>query len=106
MHLSTRILLLILAIVLIAGGWWLLLANNTLMSALIFGAIWTAAVLIGTRLLLAIGFGYNRYSAGRNGRGPLGNTQSALAELVRLRDNGLISPDEYASKRAGVMERL
>ena len=106
MHLSTRILLLILAIVLIAGGWWLLLANNTLMMALIFGALWTAAVLIGTRVLAALGFGYNRYSAGRNGRGSLGQTQSSLSELVRLRDKGLISPEEYASKRAGVMERL
>ena len=107
MHLSTRILLLILAIVLIAGGWWLLLANNSLVTALIFGAIWTAAVLIGTWLLLAIGFGYNRYSARRTGRGYTGQaTQSALNDLVRLRDKGLITPEEFASKRAGVMERL
>ena len=107
MHLSTRILLLILAIVLIAGGWWLFLANNTLMAALIFGAIWTAVVLIGTRVLASIGFGYNRYSARRNGLGSTGQSaQSALSDLIRLRDKGLITPEEFASKRAGVMERL
>jgi hypothetical protein len=107
MHLSTRILLLLVATVLIAGGWWLLLANNTLATALIYGAIWTAAVLIVTKVLSAIGFGYNRYSAGRNTRGASGeSTQSALGELVRLRDTGLISADEYATKRALVMERI
>ena len=107
MHLSTRILLLLLATVLIAGGWWLLLANNALMTALIYGAIWTAAILIATKLLSAIGFGYNRYSAGRNNRAATGEgPQSALGELVRLRDSGLISAEEYATKRALVMERI
>jgi hypothetical protein len=107
MHLSTRILLLLVATVLIAGGWWLLLANNTLITALIYGAIWTAGVLIVTKVLSAIGFGYNRYSAGRNTRAATGEgTQSALSELVRLRDSGLISAEEYATKRALVMERI
>jgi membrane protein implicated in regulation of membrane protease activity len=107
MHLSTRILLLLLATVLIAGGWWLLLANNALATALIYGAIWTAAVLIVTKVVSAIGFGYNRYSAGRNTRNTTSEgTQSALGELVRLRDTGLISAEEYAAKRALVMERI
>jgi hypothetical protein len=107
MHLSTRILLLLLATVLIAGGWWLLLANNALATALIYGAIWTAAVLLVTKVLSAIGFGFNRYSAGRNRAAATGDTtQSALGELVRLRDSGLISPEEYATKRALVMERI
>ena len=106
MHLSTRILLLLVAIVLIAGGWWLLLTNNTTVAALIYGAIWTTAVLVGTRLLVALGFGYNRHSAGRNVASTSGTAQTSLSELARLREKGLISPEEYATKRAVVMERL
>jgi len=108
MHASTRILLLLLAIVAIIGGWWVLLANNTFIAAVIYGSLWAAAVLLVTFVLLKLGFGYNRFTARRR-EGPLdkgASAEAALAELTRLREGGLISDEEYAAKRAGILDRL
>ena len=108
MHASTRILLLLAAIVAIVVGWWVLYAINSTVVAIIYGVLWTAFVLIATRVLLAIGFGVNRFTAGRN-RGPVPgptDAQAALAELNQLRERELISQDEYEAKRAKIVERL
>ncbi len=108
MHASTRILLVLAAVVAIVVGWWILYAINSMVVAIIYGVLWTAFVLILTRVLLAIGFGYNRFAAGRN-RGPVpvaNDAEAALAELTQLRERELISPEEYEAKRAKILERL
>ncbi len=108
MHSSRRILLPLVAGVAIVGGWWILLALNNVVAAVALGLLWTVIVLIATRLLFVVGFGYNRSTAGRspdNAAKPA-DAGTALADLARLRDGGLISADEYASKRARVLERL
>lgn len=112
MHASTRILLFLVAIVAIVVGWWILYANNSPVLAIIYGVVWTAFVLIATRVLLAIGFGFNRLTSGRGRRaaesGSSGSPAAtdALAELNQLRERQLISPEEYEAKRAKVLERL
>jgi hypothetical protein len=108
MHASTRILMLLLAIVAIVVGWWVLYAINSPVVAVVYGILLTGAVLIATRLLLAIGFGFNRLTAGRgreDRHGPI-DARTALDELAQLRDRELISSDEYDAKRAGILERL
>jgi uncharacterized membrane protein len=108
MHASTRILLLLVAAVAILAGWWILLAINTAVVGITYGVLWTVVVLIATRVLIALGFGYNRFTARRGRDAPveITNTASALAELSDLRERGLISPDEYEAKRAKIVERL
>jgi uncharacterized membrane protein len=108
MHASTRILLVLAAIVAIVAGWWILIAINSVVVGLVYGILWTVAVLIVARVLTAVGFGYNRFTARRGRRASTGNadTATALAELTDLRDRGLISPDEYDAKRSKVVERL
>lgn len=108
MHASTRILLVAVAVVAIVGGWWVLFAINQVVVAILYGVVWTALVLIAARLLLAVGLGYNRYTAGR-GRSatpkPM-DAGDALAQLTSLRDRELISAEEYEAKRTKILERL
>jgi hypothetical protein len=108
MHPSTRILLLVVAVVAIVAGWWILLAINNTVVGIIFGVGWTVIVLIVARVLTALGFGYNRFTARRGRDGPPGgrDAATALAELSDLRERGLISPEEYDAKRAEIVERL
>jgi len=114
MHASTRILLVAVAVVAIVGGWWVLFAINhvalstDVVVVMLYGVVWTALVLVATRVLLAVGFGFNRLTDGR-GRSvtpmPAG-AADALAELTSLRDRELISAEEYEAKRAKILERL
>lgn len=108
MHASTRILLVLGAIGAIGGGWWTLLSINDFGVGIVYSALWTVLVLIGARLLLALGFGYNRLTAGRGRESKDRPTHAAaaLAELTDLRDRQLISAEEYEAKRAKVVERL
>jgi hypothetical protein len=114
MHASTRILLAAVAVVAIVGGWWLLFAINhvalstNVVVVMLHGVVWTALVLIATRVLLAVGFGFNRLTAGR-GRSATpkpADAADALAELTSLRDRELISAEEYEAKRAKIIESL
>ena len=108
MHASTRILLLLVAAVAIGAGWWILLAINTALVGITYSVLWTVAVLIVTRVLIALGFGYNRFTTRRSREGPgqSPDAASALAELSDLRERGLITPDEYQTKREKIVERL
>jgi putative oligomerization/nucleic acid binding protein len=108
MHGSTRILLLVVAAVAILAGWWILLANNGAVVGIIYSSLWTVIVLVVARVLTALGFGYNRFTAKRSRDGRLESTDAAtaLAELSDLRERGLISPDEHDAKRAKIVERL
>ncbi len=114
MHASTRILLVALAVVAIAAGWWVLFAiNHVVLSSnvvvvLLYGVVWTAVVLIATRTLLAVGFGFNRLKAGRGQASTPkpADAADALAELTSLRDRELISAEEYEAKRTRILERL
>jgi hypothetical protein len=108
MHASTRILAVVVAVVAIVGGWWVLFAINHVVVAILYGVMWTALVLLAARLLLAVGFGFNRLTAGR-GRSATprpGDAADALAELTSLRDRELISAEEYEAKRTKILERL
>ena len=105
MHASTRILLLLVALVAIVGGWWFVFAANDAIPAIIYGVLWTAVVLVAARVLLAVGFGYNRLTT-RRGQGSPPKPADALAELTDLRDRQLISADEYEARRAKILERL
>lgn len=108
MHASTRILLFLVAVVAIVGGWWVLMANNQFPAAVVYGSLWTAAVLLVTFVLLKLGFGYNRYTARRShgAAAQAASAESALAELKKLRDGGLISAEEYEAKRTQIIDRL
>jgi uncharacterized membrane protein len=108
MHASTRILLLLVAAAAIVGGWWILLAINDAVVGITYGVVWTVIVLIVTRVLTAVGFGYNRFTARRSRDRPAQSADAAsnLAELSDLRERGLITPDEYETKRAKIVERL
>ena len=108
MHASTRILLLVVAAVAIVAGWWILLAINDAVVGIIYSVLWTVIVLIVARVLTALGFGYNRFTARRRREVPPGSTDAAtdLAELSDLRKRGLISPDEFDAKRTKIVERL
>lgn len=112
MHASTRILLLVLALVAIAGGWWFFFATNDAIPAIVYGVLWTVAVLVVARVLAAVGFGYNRLTArkdegaSRKPATPANAPGDALAALTDLRDRKLITADEYEAQRAKILERL
>ncbi|HWH24165.1 MAG TPA: SHOCT domain-containing protein [Candidatus Limnocylindria bacterium] len=107
MHASTRILLLLAAAAAIAGGWWILLAFSGFVEAVLLGAGWTVLVLIVMRVLFVSGFSYNRFTLRRReARTRSADHGAALATLAGLRDQGLISVDEFAAKRAGILERM
>jgi len=101
-------MLLLVAAVAIVAGWWVLLAINSVAVGIVYSLLWTLAVLIVARVMTAVGFGYNRFTARRRGDGPSRGTDpaTALAELTDLRDRGLITPEEYDAKRARILERL
>ena len=108
MHGSTRILLLLAAMVAIVGGWWALFAINDPVPAIAYGVLWTVVVIVATRLLLALGMGYNRLTStpAKSQKTEATGAAAALAELTELRDQGLISVEEYETKRARIMEGL
>ena len=113
-HASTRILLLVLALVAIVGGWWFSFATNDAVPAIIYGVLWTVAVLVVVRVLAAVGFGYNRLTARKDdGAAPkvanaanAANPGDALAALTDLRDRKLITAEEYEAQRTKILERL
>lgn len=86
----------------------ILLAINDAVVGIIYSVLWTVIVLIAARVLTALGFGYNRFTARRSPDGPPGGTDAAtaLAELSDLRERGLISPDEFDAKRTKIVARL
>jgi hypothetical protein len=86
----------------IVSGLWILFAINNVVVAILYGALWTAVVLIATRILLAVGLGYNRLTR----RPRPADAPTTLAELTALRDRGLITADEFEAKRAKILERL
>ena len=92
----------------IVGGLWLLFAINNLVVGIVYGALWTALVLIVTRVLLAVGLGYNRLTGRRDPNQPPrpADATATLEELTALRERGLITADEYEAKRAKILERL
>lgn len=94
MHLSSRILLVVAAGAAIVAGWWILFAINDTGLAVIYSAGWTVAVLVGARILLTLGFGYNRLTSHR----PPDNANTA--DLGDLRERGVISPETYEAERA------
>ncbi len=94
------------AFVAIVGGCWILLSINDLGTGILYSALWTFVVFLVARLLLAIGFGYNRRTRGRESTGQPADVAAALAELTDLRDRELISTEEYEAKRAKIVERL
>ena len=108
MHSSTRILLLLLAITAVVGGIWLLFSINTVVAATLYSALWALIVLIATRVLLAVGSGYNWLASGRRRGKPAGpaDAKTGLTELADLRDRELISTEEYEAKRTRIVDRL
>lgn len=108
MHASTRILLLLLAMAAVVGGLWVLFSVNTVVDAILYGALWTLVVLIATRILLAVGSGFNWLTDGRRRASSAGprDAGTGLAELADLRARDLISAEEYEAKRSEILERL
>jgi hypothetical protein len=107
-HLSTRILLVVLAAATIAVGGWVLVTVNEPVTGAVLAVAWTVAVLVLMRLLFAVGFGVNRFSARRNAdraAAPARTREAHLAELTDLRDRHVISDDEYEKERARTLER-
>jgi hypothetical protein len=94
MHLSSRILLVVVAGAAIVAGWWILFANNDTGLAVIYSAAWTVAVLVTARILLAVGFGYNRLTT----KQPPDTTNAT--DLADLRERGVISTETYDAERA------
>jgi hypothetical protein len=92
MHMSSRVLLVLVAGAAIIAGWWILFAINDVGVAVTYSVLWTVAVLIAARILLAVGFGYNRLTA----REP----PSPATDLSDLRDRGVISPETYEAERS------
>jgi hypothetical protein len=86
---SSRILLVALAGAAIIAGWWVLFAINDTAVAVIYSAGWTVGVLVVARVLLAVGFGYNR----------LTTRDVPKADLTDMRDRGVISPETYEAER-------
>lgn len=91
MHLSSRILLVVVAGAAIVAGWWILFAVNDTGLAVIYSAGWTVAVLVAARILLAVGFGYNRLTTKR---------PPNATDLGDLRERGVISNETYEAERA------
>ncbi len=94
MHLSSRILLVVAAGAAIVAGWWILFAINDTTLAVIYSAGWTVAVLVAARVLLAVGFGYNRLTT----KQPPDTTNAT--DLGDLRERGVISTETYEAERA------
>ncbi|HEX2469202.1 MAG TPA: hypothetical protein VHK05_01315 [Candidatus Limnocylindrales bacterium] len=94
MHLSSRILLVAVAGAAIVAGWWILFAVNDTGLAVLYSAGWTVAVLVAARILLAVGFGYNRLTTNRRP-----DTANA-SDLGDLRERGVISTETYEAERA------
>lgn len=94
MYLRSRILLVVLAGAAIVAGWWILFAINDTGLAVIYSAGWTVAVLVAARILLAVGFGYNRLTT--NQRPDTANA----SDLGDLRERGVISTETYEAERA------
>jgi len=99
MHMSSRVLLVLVAGAAIVAGWWILFAINDVGVAVIYSVLWTVAVLVAARILLAVGFGYNRLTAKEP---PSSATQrpDTGADLSDLRDRGVISPETYEAERS------
>jgi hypothetical protein len=101
MHMSSRILLVLAAGAAIVSGWWILFAINDVGVAVIYSVLWTVAVLVAARIVLAVGFGYNRLTAKEP---PSRATQrpdtTTAADLSDLRDRGVISPETYEAERS------
>jgi hypothetical protein len=95
MHLSSRILLVVVAGAAIVAGWWILFAINDTGLAVIYSAGWTVAVLVAARILLAVGFGYNRLTTKQQPP----DTANAT-DLSDLRERGVISTETYDAERA------
>jgi hypothetical protein len=93
-HLSSRILLVVVAGAAIVAGWWILFAVNDRVLAVIYSVGWTVAVLVIARILLAVGFGYNRLTTKRPP-----DTANA-SDLDDLRERGVISTETYEAERA------
>jgi hypothetical protein len=93
-HLSSRILLVAVAGAAIVAGWWILFAINDTGLAVIYSIGWTVAVLVTARILLAVGFGYNRLTTKQPP-----DTANA-SDLGDLRDRGVISTETYEAERA------
>jgi hypothetical protein len=107
MHLSTRILLVVVTVAAVAIGGWILLAINGTVTGTLYALAWAVVVLVAARLLFAVGFGVNRFTArrtaGRTAR--LSPTVEAdLADLTDLRDRRVISDDEYDKERARLIQ--
>jgi hypothetical protein len=86
-----------------------LVAVNDAPIGTVLAVAWTAAVVVVTRLVFALGFGVNRFSARRKaGRTahPSTTLEADLAELTDLHDRHVISDDEYEKERARTLERL
>lgn len=101
MHMSSRLLLVLVAGAAIVAGWWILFAINDVGVAVIYSGLWTVAVLVAARVLLAVGFGYNRLTA-KEPPGPPAQQPDATssADLSDLRDRGVISSETYEAERA------
>lgn len=93
MHMSSRILLVSVAGAAIVAGWWILFAINDTGVAAIYSAGWTVAVLVAARILLAVGFGYNRLTT-------KAAPDTPKADLSDMRDRGVISSETYDAERA------
>ena len=101
MHMSSRILLVLIAGAAIVAGWWILFAINDVGVAVLFSVLWTVAILVAARILLAVGFGYNRLTAKEPPRSTAQLPDAATAaDLDDLRDRGVISPETYEAERA------
>jgi hypothetical protein len=92
MHMSSRILLVLVAGAAIVAGWWILFAINDTGVAVIYSVAWTVAVLVVARILLALGFGYNRLMT-------RGGPDAPKADLDDMRDRGVISRETYDTER-------
>ena len=108
MHASTRILLLITAIAVLVAGIWVLFSINGVAVATGYSVAWAFIVLVATRVVLGIGSGYYSLRSRRSGArtNQPETAATGLAELADLRGRNLISDEEYAAKRAAVMDRL
>lgn len=94
MHMSSRILLVVVAGAAIVAGWWILFAVNDTGLAVIYSAGWTVAVLVAARILLAVGFGYNRLTTKQP------PVTANTTDLGDLRERGVISTETYEAERA------
>jgi hypothetical protein len=101
MHMSSRILLVLVAGAAIVAGWWILFAINDVAIAVIYSVLWTVAVLVAARILLAVGFGYSRLMAKEPPSPPTPRPDTtSSADLGDLRDRGVISSETYDAERA------